>query len=93
MFGVSSAITSANQVYACLVEKGVETVDGVPYIYFIVSTADDNSLNDGGFMFQVISTYDWATPTTEAQSTLAMASGEGMSAFIVNATLRDVVEE
>ena len=93
MFGVSSAITSANQVYACLVGKGVETVDGVPYIYFIVSTADDNSLNDGGFMFQVISTYDWATPTTEAQSTLAMASGEGMSAFIVNATLRDVVEE
>lgn len=70
-FGVSDAITT-NVRYATLMAKGAEsvsfTVDNVTtskYLsYFDVWTADDSSVNPGGFLFQVISMADWAAPSS-----------------------------
>lgn len=68
-FGVSDAITT-NVRYATLMAKGAEsvafTVDNVTTYkncsYFDVWTADDSSVNPGGFLFQVISMADWVSP-------------------------------
>lgn len=67
-FGVSAEITT-NVRYATLMAKGAGYFtcgDGVNrYLsYFDVWTADDSSVNPGGFLFQVISMADWATPSS-----------------------------
>ena len=65
-FGVSAEITT-NVRFATLMAKGYESVkcsDGVTRTlsYFDVWTADDSTVNPGGFLFQVISMADWAAP-------------------------------
>ena len=68
-FGVSAEITT-NVRYATLMAKGAESVSFVvdnvttsKYLsYFDVWTADDSTVNPGGFLFQVISMADWSTP-------------------------------
>ena len=65
-YGVSEAITT-NVRYATLMAKGIGSFicgDGVTrsLSYFDVWTADDSTVNPGGFLFQVISMADWATP-------------------------------
>lgn len=67
-YGVSAAITT-NVRYATLMAKGSGNFtcgDGVTRLlsYFDVWTADDSSVNPGGFLFQVISMADWATPSS-----------------------------
>jgi hypothetical protein len=58
------AITGAPaKVYACLCGKGNETFNGRTTSYFDVITADDDTINKGGFLFQIISTSNWSTPT------------------------------
>ena len=55
--------------------KGAETVDGVYKSYFDVWTADDSSVNPGGFLFQVIGIHDWVSPAaTAAASEASVAS-------------------
>lgn len=63
---------ATNVRYATLMSKGTESVtytnaEGNSVTetrsYFDVWTADDNSINPCGFLFQVISTYDWARPS------------------------------
>lgn len=63
---------ATNVRYATLMSKGTEMVtytnaEGNSVTetrsYFDVWTADDNSINPCGFLFQVISTYDWARPS------------------------------
>lgn len=65
-FGVSAEITT-NVRFATLMGKGFENRtgdDGVTrsFSYFDVWTADDSTVNPGGFLFQVISMADWAAP-------------------------------
>lgn len=65
-FGASGEITT-NVRFATLMAKGYESVkcsDGVTRTlsYFDVWTADDSTVNPGGFLFQVISMADWAAP-------------------------------
>lgn len=77
-YGVSGTIAE-NVRYATLMAKGYETIDGVTYSYFDVWTADDSSVNPGGFLFQIIGIYDWISPTeaaTEAAAVAAIASTE-----------------
>ena len=63
---------ATNVRYATLMSKGTESVtytnaEGNSVTetrsYFDVWTADDSSINPCGFLFQVISTYDWARPS------------------------------
>ena len=66
-FGVEDEITT-NVRYATLMAKGLEAVkfsDGTTRTlsYFDVWTADDSTVNPGGFLFQVISMADWAEPS------------------------------
>lgn len=73
-YGVSGSIAT-NVRYACLMAKGAETVDGVYKSYFDVWTADDSSVNPGGFLFQVIGIHDWVSPSaTTAASEASVAS-------------------
>lgn len=73
-YGVSGSIAT-NVRYACLMAKGAETVDGVYKSYFDVWTADDSSVNPGGFLFQVIGIHDWVSPAaTAAASEASVAS-------------------
>lgn len=66
-FGHNAMITE-NVRYATLMEKGFESLDGVYRSYFDVWTADDSTINPGGFLFQVISTYDWISPSETTRS-------------------------
>lgn len=62
MYGMTGAISSNSaNVYACLVNKGYDGSKGVSF--FEVKTADDASINDGGFYFEVIGTYNWNIPS------------------------------
>lgn len=62
MYGMTGAISSNSaNVYACLVNKGYDGSKGVSF--FEVKTADDASINDGGFYFEVIGTYNWSIPS------------------------------
>lgn len=71
-FGISSEITT-NVRYATLMAKGYESVNGRTYSYFDVWTADDSSVNPGGFLFQIIGIYDWISPTEAATKASAAA--------------------
>lgn len=72
-YGVSGTI-AGNVRYATLMAKGYEAIDGVTYSYFDVWTADDSSVNPGGFLFQIIGIYDWISPTEAATSAAAVAA-------------------
>ena len=70
------AITSVpNNLYACLCGKGNEysTEQGKTLTYFDVVIADDDSWNVGGFLFQIISTSDWISPTQQAAAAASYA--------------------
>lgn len=71
-WGITGEIAT-NCRYATLMKKGSEAIDGVTYSYFDVWTADDSSVNPGGFLFQIIGIYDWISPT-EAATKAAVAS-------------------
>lgn len=67
---------ATNVRYATLMSKGTESVTytnaegnsvAETRSYFDVWTADDSSINPCGFLFQVISTYDWARPSETAR--------------------------
>lgn len=72
LYGMTGAISSnATNVYASLVNKGYDGSQGVSF--FEVKTADDASTNDGGFYFEVIGTYNWATPTPNGYAARSMS--------------------
>jgi len=48
-------------------------MDGVYKSYFDVWTADDSSVNPGGFLFQVIGIHDWVSPAAPAAASEASA--------------------
>lgn len=54
--------------------KGSEAINGTTYSYFDVWTADDSSVNPGGFLFQIIGIYDWISPTEAATKATAVAA-------------------
>ena len=88
-FGVSGSIAE-NVRYACLMAKGAETMDGVYKSYFDVWTADDSSVNPGGFLFQVIGIHDWVSPA--AASSASMASAAAISEEEIEQQLKPIVK-
>ena len=83
------AITSApNNLYACLCGKGNEysTEQGKTLTYFDVVIADDDSWNPGGFLFQIISTSDWISPTQQAAAAASYA-------MVKSSTEEDIQED
>jgi hypothetical protein len=69
--GAISGAPSDN-VFACICGKGSESVNGKTCSYFDVAIGDDDTLNPGGFLFQVISTADWVSPTAAAEAVSAI---------------------
>jgi hypothetical protein len=61
-----------DNVFACICGKGNEVVNGKTLTYFDVAVGDDDTLNPGGFLFQVISTADWSSPTATAEEVSAI---------------------